>query len=42
MLSGVVGSVEDPTRLFDAAAVRSGGHTVVDQLTVTAGPPATG
>ena len=37
MLSGVVGSAEERTRLIEAATVRAGGRPVVDELTVTAG-----
>jgi outer membrane protein OmpA-like peptidoglycan-associated protein len=39
VLSGVVGSVEERTRLVEAATTRAGGRPVVDELTVTPGTP---
>jgi outer membrane protein OmpA-like peptidoglycan-associated protein len=37
VLSGVVGSAEERTRLIAAATTRAGGRNVVDELTVSAG-----
>jgi outer membrane protein OmpA-like peptidoglycan-associated protein len=39
VLSGVVGSVQERTRLVESATTRAGGRAVVDELTVTPGTP---